>query len=848
MLGMTTALRCGARWRRKECEVTMPKAKSGDSRRAAVREKLRRTQAAPPVKRQALPVVCADPAAGLTSGQVRERERAGYCNTPINPPSKSAKQIVLSNIFTYFNLVFFILAAALIAVGSWRNLTFLFIVFANTGIGIVQELRSKKTLDSLSILSAPKATVIRNGEPFTLDTARTVRDDIVIFQNGNQIFADAEVVEGSCQVNESLITGEADEIKKEPGDQLLSGSFLVSGSCKARLTAVGEDSFVSKLTVEAKKGQHTRKSEMMRSLTKLVKWIGIIVIPFGVVLAVKEVLWLHRDVASGITSTVAALIGMIPEGLYLLTSLALVAGVVRLAQRKTLVHDMECIETLARVDTLCVDKTGTITENKMIVQDIVPLCPERYEASDIRMIMADYVFAMQDDNDTMVALRRYFTGEVRQKAIETMPFTSAKKYGGVSFDAEETYLLGAPEMLLQSRYDEIAPQVEEYASQGCRVLLLALYDGALSDEAVDCGKLFPLSLILLNNKIRANAPETFRYFAEQGVQVKVISGDNPATVANVAMRAGIPDADKAVDARTLTTPAEVKAAALQYTVFGRVTPKQKRMLVDAMKAAGRTVAMTGDGVNDVLALKSADCAVAMASGSDVACQVSDIVLLNSDFSSMPSVVQEGRRVINNIERSAALYLVKNIFSFVLAFITLFATLPYPFTPAQLSLVSALTIGVPSFVLAMEPNKNRVTGHFMRNVITRALPAALTDIVLIVGILLFYVAFKLDVGALSSICTAVMGMVGLLMVHETSKPYNKIRTAMMIFVCVGFVFSFLFLKTFFTISALAWSDALILIVFLALAGPAMRQMHALTDHLGKLLQRVAQAPKKKTRKA
>ncbi len=400
----------------------------------------------------------------------------------MNPPSKSAKQIVLSNIFTYFNLVFFILAAALIAVGSWRNLTFMFIVFANTGIGIVQELRSKKTLDNLSILSAPKATVIRNGEPFTLDTARTVRDDIVIFQNGNQIFADAEVVEGACQVNESLITGEADEIKKEPGDQLLSGSFLVSGSCKARLD--GRRRGFLRLKADGggeEGGRHTRKSEMMRSLTKLVKWIGIIVIPFGVVLAVKEVLWLAPGCRQRHYVDGRGAHRHDPRGAVLLTSLALVAGVVRLAQRKTLVHDMECIETLARVDTLCVDKTGTITENKMIVQDIVPLCPERYEASDIRMIMADYVFAMQDDNDTMVALRRYFTGEVRQKAIETMPFTSAKKYGGVSFDAEETYLLGAPEMLLQSRYDEITPQVEAYASQGCRVLLLALYDGALSD-------------------------------------------------------------------------------------------------------------------------------------------------------------------------------------------------------------------------------------------------------------------------------------------------------------------------------------------------------------------------------
>ena len=731
-------------------------------------------------------------------------------------------------------LVFFILAAAIIAVGSWRNLTFMIIVLANTGIGIVQELRSKKKLDNLTILTAPKATLIRDGEQITIDTTRAVRDDIAVFSGGNQIYADAEVVAGSCLVNEALITGEADEIKKEPGDKLLSGSFVVSGNCRARLTDVGADSFVSKLTVEAKKGKKPQKSEMMRSLTKLVKWIGIIIIPFGVILSIKEVVWLDRDIATGITSTVAALIGMIPEGLYLLTSLALVAGVARLAQKKTLVHDMECIETLARVDTLCVDKTGTITENKMIVEDIVLLCQDRFEESDIRMIMADYVFAMQDDNDTMAALRRYFTGEVHQKALQTLPFTSAKKYGGVCFDAEETYLLGAPEILLQDRYSEYESVIESYAAQGCRVLLLGLYDGQLDDEQVNAEGIMPLSLILLNNKIRANAEQTFRYFAEQGVTIKVISGDNPTTVSSVAKRAGIANAEKFIDARTLQTPSELRKAALEYTVFGRVTPKQKRLLVEGMKAAGHTVAMTGDGVNDVLALKSADCSVAMASGSDVACQISHIVLLNSDFSSMPNVVQEGRRVINNIERSASLYLVKNIFSFCLAFITLFATLPYPFTPAQLSLISALTIGVPSFVLAMEPNNNRVEGKFMRNVIYRALPAAITDLILIIGILLFYVAFDLNDGALSSICTAVMGAVGLLMVHNTCKPYNKIRQIMIVLMTVGFVFSFFFLKSFFTISSLQWSDALILIVFVVLSKPVMGEAIKAVEQIGKLL--------------
>ena len=769
--------------------------------------------------RQIPPVLDTDPAQGLNARQVEERLRGGCANTPVNPPSKTVGQIIRSNVFTYFNLIFFILAACIIAVGSWRNLTFLGIVLANIAIGIIQELRSKRMLDRLNILSAPKATVIREGETFTVATAETVRDDIAVFAAGNQIYADAVVVSGTCQVNEALITGEADEVPKEPGDTLLSGSFVVSGNCRARLTAVGAESFVSRLTLEAKKAKKPQMSEMMRSLTKLVKWIGFIVIPFGVILAVKEILWLHRDLAAGVTSTVAALIGMIPEGLYLLTSLALVAGVMRLAKRKTLAHDMECIETLARIDTLCVDKTGTITENKMIVEDVVPLCDEQVSEADIRSIMEDYVYAAQDDNDTMAALRRYFTGNSRRSALSILPFTSARKYGGVSFGRGETYLLGAPENLLRGDYDAYAPLIESYAAKGCRVLLLVQYGGQPGEEPLD-GEMLPLALLLLSNKIREEAPETFRYFREQGVTVKVISGDNPATVSEVAKRAGIPNAEKYIDARTLRTEMALNRAAEEYTVFGRVTPEQKRKLVRAMKAAGHTVAMTGDGVNDVLALKAADCSVAMASGSEVACQVSHIVLLNSNFASMPDVVQEGRRVINNIERSASLYLVKNIFSFCLAFITLFATLPYPFTPAQLSLVSALTIGFPSFVLAMEPNKSRVEGHFLKNVIFRALPAAAANLFLMVGVLLFYLAFGLSEAALSTICTAVMGIVGLLMVHRTSKPYNKLRLSMMLVITAAFAVSFFFLKDFFELAVLAWPDILVLVVFALLANPVM----------------------------
>ncbi|MEF2794319.1 MAG: HAD-IC family P-type ATPase, partial [Hydrogeniiclostridium sp.] len=510
---------------------------------------------------------------------------AGWANLPIDPPGKTVGQIVRSNVFTYFNMLFFFLAACVLAVGSWQNVMFMGVVLANIAIGIVQELRSKRTLDKLTLLTAPQGAVIRDGRRRKIPTSEMVRDDIVEFSAGDQIFADAVVVAGECSANEALITGEADEIKKKPGDELLSGSFVVSGQCRARLTRVGADSFANRLTLEAKAAKPPQQSEMMRSLTRLVQVIGIAIIPLGILMAVKEIAWLGRSVTDGVVATVASLIGMIPEGLYLLTSMALAAGVVRLAQKRTLVHDMGCIETLARVDVLCVDKTGTVTENKMTVEDVVPLCPERFEESDIRLIMADYVAAMRADNDTMAALRRYFTGEVKQPAIKAVPFTSAKKFGGVSFHEDETYLLGAPDVLLGERGGKYAKQIDAYSAKGCRVLLLGLYDGDPEDERPEAG-LMPIALILLSNKIREEAPETFKYFAAQGVAIKVISGDNALAVSEVAKRAGIRGAENYVDARTLETDEDIAEAVERYTVFGRVTPDQKRRFVRALKAAG----------------------------------------------------------------------------------------------------------------------------------------------------------------------------------------------------------------------------------------------------------------------
>ncbi len=770
--------------------------------------------------RRNVPVFEAEAGQGLSTRQAEERERAGWDNRPIEPPGKTVGQIIRSNILTYFNMLFFLLAVCVIVVGQWQEAMFLGVVFANIIIGIAQELRSKATLDKLTLLTEPKGTVVRDGRERTIETRLMVRDDIVVFSAGSQIFADAVVVSGECAVNEALITGEADEIKKTPGAELLSGSFVVSGVCRARLTRVGADSYANRLTTEAKESRPPKQSEMMRSLTRLVQVIGVVIIPLGVLMGVKEIAWLGRSVSDGVVATVASLVGMIPEGLYLLTSLALVAGVVRLAQKKTLVHDMGCIETLARVDVLCVDKTGTVTENKMTVEDVVCLCPDRFIESDIRLIMADYVAAMSADNDTMAALRRYFTGEVKQQAEKALPFTSAKKYGGVSFHSDETYLLGAPDVLLGERYGEYAGKIDAYSAKGCRVLLLALYDGSLDDER-PTAELMPLALILLANKIRAEAPDTFRYFAEQGVTVKVISGDNAVAVSEVAKRAGIAGAEKYVDARTLQTDGDIAAAIENYNVFGRVTPDQKRKFVRALKANGHTVAMTGDGVNDVLALKEADCSVAMASGSDAASQVSHIVLLENNFASMPSVVAEGRRVINNIERSAALYLTKNIFSFTFALVSLIFTLPFPVTSAQMSLISALTIGIPSFVLAMEPNSARIQGRFLPNVIYRAFPGGITDFFLVLGVVLFCTVFSIGENIMGTVCTLVLSIVGMLIVHRMCQPYNLIRKALMVVLCLGYAVCLLFLPGLFSLTNVDTGGTLVLIVFVLLAWPALK---------------------------
>mgnify|MGYP001059789095 FL=1 len=656
---------------------------------------------------------------GLNPEQIRIREENGWTNDEVAPPGLTTKEIVHNNIFTYFNLIFLILAILLCLVGSFRNLTFLPVIICNTLIGIIQEIRSKKVLDRLTMLNAPHAEVIRGGVSLNLEADQLVVDDIVVFRAGNQICADAVVEAGEVQVNESLLTGESDEITKKRGDRLMSGSFVVSGSCHARLDKVGADSYISQLTLEAKAMQQGEQSEMIRSLDKLVKMVGIALIPIGIILFVQSYFYNHDSFRQSIISMVAAVIGMIPEGLYLLASVALAVSAMRLASKKVLLHDMKSIETLARVNVLCVDKTGTITEDSMCVSEVVKAkAYDEEKMPDLNRMIGDFVKGMDADNSTMHAMQEHFTEHSDKVPEKVIPFSSTVKYSGVIFK-DQAYVLGAPEFVLREDYTKYQGRIEQYTSRGFRVLVFGNYDGEPDGKPLT-GTVTPLGYVLLLNKVREEAPATFKYFADQGVAIKVISGDNPITVSETAKQAGIEGAENYVDAGTLKTEEDIALAVSKYTVFGRVIPEQKRQFVQALKKQGMTVAMTGDGVNDVLALKDADCSVAMASGSDAAVQASQVVLLESDFSRMPEVVLEGRRVVNNIQRSASLFLVKNIFSFLLAIFSAVFMITYPLEPSQVSLISMYTIGIPAFFLALQPNRDIIKGHFLTNVFLKAL--------------------------------------------------------------------------------------------------------------------------------
>ena len=779
---------------------------------------------------------------GLTDEEVRQRVEEGLTNRADISTDKTTKEIVISNVFTYFNLIFLVITILLIMVGSFRNLTFLPIIIGNTVIGIVQEIRAKKTLEKMSLLNAPRADVIRNGSVKQISTEELVKDDVILLTAGKQICADAVVISGNIQVNESLLTGEADEVEKTEVSTLMSGSFVVSGECYARLEKVGNESYISKLSLEAKSMGGKEQSEMIRSINLIVKWVGIVIIPIGLILFWQSHFVNGESITKSVTSTVAAIIGMIPEGLYLLTTVALALSTMKLARKKVLLHDMKSIETLARVDVLCVDKTGTITEPDMKLKEIF-LCKNSgadgtqtaLTLDELKSLILDYANASVDNNATMLALKAYAadaltnnTSALHRTAVSQQAFSSSLKYGSVTF-SDGTYLLGAPEFIMHEDFARIEEEIIPYADKGDRVLLFARYDGENVENGIN-GSVTPLGFVALANPIRENAVKTFEYFKSQGVAIKVISGDNPRTVSRIAIQAGIESAESFVDAATLDTEDKIADAVNKYTVFGRVTPKQKKQLVKALQAKGHTVAMTGDGVNDILAMKDADCSVAMASGSEAAAQAAQVVLLDSDFAHMPDVVYEGRRVVNNIQRSASLFLVKNIFSLLLSLFSVILMVTYPLEPAQVSLISMFTIGVPGFLLALEQNKDRIKGHFITNVMLKALPGGLTDVIAVGALVVCGEVFCISDASIGTIATLVLSVVGFMILFKISEPLNGMKYAVIIGNIAGLVFSGFFLKKLFALTDLSNICILLMIVFGFAAESLFRNLTLLVEKL------------------
>ena len=721
---------------------------------------------------------------GLTEKQVRERIKKGLVNDNCSVKTKSIGQIIFGNIFTLFNGLNLFLAICVIMVHSYKNIMFMGVVLWNVLIGVVQEIRSKKVIDKLSLLSAPHARVIRDGKLKDIQVEEIVLDDILSLKNGNQVCADSIVMEGECQVNESLLTGEADPVYKGVGDEILSGSFLVSGSVKAQVVHVGKDNYVNKIVGKAK---YIKKpySEILKSIKFIIKIVTIALVPIATMLFWNQ-LNMDRSISEAVVSTVAAIIGMIPSGLVLLISVVLAVSVIRLGQQQVLVQELFCIETLARVDVLCLDKTGTITEGTMVVEDIVPI-RSGLSTSEIGELLKAYTNALDDNNPTFEAVKNFAdTFEIPEGRyiVKTKEgFSSAKKRSTVTFEKEGTYLFGALEFIAPDCNTKIKEKVKEYSAKGLRVLVLA------KDSDIE-------ALVIVSDKIRDEAGETLTYFRNQGVNLKVISGDNPITVSNIAKKAGLLDADNFIDATTLLTDQQVKEAATKYSVFGRVTPNQKLLIVEALKEAGHTVAMTGDGVNDVMALKEADCSIAMESGSDAARNASQIVLLDSNFAHMPAIVAEGRKTINNIQRTAALYLNKTIYSTLLAMIFVFLPVNYPFQPIQLTLIGSLSIGLPSLVLALEPNVNRIKGSFLGNVLKMAIPGGLLVVTNVVVAEIFgFITFASE----SQRCTmAVYGLAiaAAIQLYKVCIPFNRIRRVMYITMVSVFIFAAIFIKQFF----------------------------------------------------
>lgn len=735
---------------------------------------------------------------GLTKDQVKTRKEKGLFNYNVKPKFKTTGQILVSNIFTYFNILNFVLAIFVLAVGEIKNVFFIGVVICNIFIGIAQEIKVRSIIKKLSIVSQPKAIVIRDGNQEEIDISEIVLDDIIILNSGNQIVADAIVKDGFVEVNESLITGESDLVLKKQGDKLISGSFVVSGSCKACVQSVGEKTYVSKILTDVGQYKNTKnKSEIMKYINTVVKIVAVVIIPVGVLRFYKEYFWLHNNIKDSVVFTVASVIGMIPEGIILLTSVTLMIGVIRLIKLNTLTQDLFCLETLAKVDVLCLDKTGTLTQGEIEVDEIIKI--NNNNLINIELMLYNFCLSTKDIGSTVEGLKKYINKNIDNKknwdVQDLVCFSSDRKWSGINFKNNINLVLGAPEILLNNNINKYNYLINKYIDQGKRILVLGVSDKKLDINILP--EIDPVAFIIMSDKVRDKAFETIDFFKKQGVKIKIISGDNAASVSRIARLVRVEESEKYIDSSSLKSNEDIKKAIKNYNIFGRTKPEQKREIIKAYQEAGHVVGMIGDGVNDILALKQADCSIAMSEGSDAARQISKFVLLDSDFKSVPNIVNEGRRVINNIIRSASMFLIKNIYSFALSLILLFFASSYPFQPIQLTLLGTLTVGLPSFFLVLENNKEPIKKNFFKIVLRNALPPSVAIIfnILLINIINKYL-INLDSIEISTMAVILTGLCNLLALIKISKPINFKRRLIIIVFLAIFLFSIIFFKNIF----------------------------------------------------
>ena len=755
---------------------------------------------------------------GLNSEQVNKRIEENLVNFNCEPTTKTTKQILKDNIFTYFNIVNSILCILMLIAGiiglqlfeALKNSTFMGVLIFNTIISTVQEMMSKKVVDKLSVLASSKVKVIRNGTPLEIDINSVVLDDITVLSLGSQVVCDSIIKKGTVEVNESFITGEVESIVKTEGDTLLSGSFIVSGLCYAKVEHIGKDNYISKISIEAKYNKKVN-SIIMSSFEKILKVLSIVIVPVGIILMYNQ-FKITGDFTTSVFNTVGALIGMIPDGLLLLTSSVMAVSVIRLGKQKVLVQQLYCIETLARVDTICLDKTGTITEGVMEVSSIKPF--KDTLDSEINGVLSNIVYSFNDTNQTMEAIKEKFPLKGTWTVKNTLEFSSTRKYSAVTFYEKGTYYIGASEYILGNDVNIIEKELNEYSDK--RVLLLA--------------NIKVLGFILLEDKVRSTAPSTLQYFMDQGVEVKIISGDNYKTVESIAKKAGLKNV-VGIDASNLNE-SNIDEYVEKYNVFGRVKPEQKKEIIFSLQKNKHVVAMTGDGVNDCLALKQADCSITVANASDAAKSVSQIILMDSNFESMPKVVLEGRRTINNVERSASLLLIKTIFTSILVIICLFMKSEYFYLPIHLSLITTCTISIPSFVLALEPNNERVKGKFMLKVVSKSIPAALTVVFNVILITLYKNAFNIDGNLASTLIVIMTGTTGFIFLFRLCKPFNVLRASMITILIGLFVYALMFWYSFFDLSQITFNTILLYILFAIASVHVFDRLNSLTRFIVK----------------